>query len=119
MSTDRPDILVPDAEQMRYDDGWANLTVDLGEGVAFLALTVQSNRHTDGEQAPAVMVSFDPKCEVPVARQLGEILIAWADAWQDEYDRFNFAPPCGINQHPDAQPNPACKGEHDENGVCL
>lgn len=98
----RDDILVPDAEQMVYDDGWCNLHVELGEGTAFLSMTLESNRAYDGAMPRPLTISFDPQSEVPDARRIGEILIAWADNWQDEYDRFTYAVPFGINLAPNA-----------------
>lgn len=99
--------LTPDSTVFEYTDYSVKLAADLAEGVAYFALTMQK---TPYDADADLVVSFDPRSDVPQARKLGELLIAWADAWQDEHNRFTWAPPCGINLHPDATPNPNCPG---------
>lgn len=118
MASDRTDGLIPDALNFHREDGATVFDVELGEGTAYLTLVAQ-NTPFDGEPQPEVFVSFEPRSDVEEVRRLGKLLLAWADTWQDEYDRFLYAEPCGINLHPDATTNPDCTGSHDENGVCI
>lgn len=107
--------LIPDADNVTFDSFDGKLIAGLGEGVAYLSLDWLPR----GDTEPRLIAVFAPRSDVPAARQLGEMLIAWADTWQDEYDRFTYAAPCGINIAPGAQPNPACTGDHDDDGVCC
>jgi len=114
----RTDGLKPDAINFHHEDAHTTFSVELGEGTAYLSLIAQNSPVDDFDLQPEVLVSFEPRSDVETVRRLGQLLLAWADSWQDEYDRFTYAAPCGINVHPDAQPNPACNGSHDDEGVC-
>ena len=107
----------PDSHFMHREDRHTAFDVELGEGTAYLSF-VSQNTPYEGDPQPEVIVCFEPRSDVEEVRRLALMMLAWADGWQDEYDRFTYAAPCGINVHPDAKPNPACKGSHDDEGVC-
>jgi len=107
----------PDSQFMHREDRHTVFDVELGEGTAYLSFISQLG-NSDSVFQPEVIVTFEGRSDVEDVRRLALMMLAWADDWQDEYDRFLFAEPCGINVHPDAKPNPACSGSHDEDGVC-
>ena len=107
----RTDGLKPDAINFHHEDGHTVFEVELGEGTAYLSL-ISQNASVGGDPQPEVIVTFEPRSDVEEVRRLANMLLAWADTWQDEYNRFLWAPPCGINLSPAAQPNPECVGVH-------
>ena len=106
----------PDSQFMHREDRHTTFDVELGEGTAYLSFVSQNTPYS-GDPQPEVIVSFEGRTDVEEVRRLALMMLAWADDWQDEFNRFKWAAPCGINVHPDAQPNPACPGFancHDE-----